>query len=478
MRLSRTFAMGLLVALLVVGLEAPPAARAGAPTDYLRSRIDKLYDLVGGVGLTQAVPERQAAARAVLDEMFDWPEMAKRSLGKYWGERTEAERAEFMRLFSELFQRTYLSRIHLADRERFEYLGDSVDGDRAVVRTRVFTKQGRQFPVAYQTRPASGEQWKIYDLDVDGISLVGNYRNQFTTLIGRSSYADLIEKLRAMVGSARARHGRTGWCWSPRATSPRVSVRATRPRRTLLDGVDGVVVTLGDHAYEAGTPIEFAACYDPSWGRHRARTRPAPGNHDYLTPGASGYFEYFGSAAGDPRRGYYSYDLGAWRVIALNSNCDRDRWLRRRAHPRSAGSEPELAANHSRRCTLAYWHHPRFSSGPHGSDPTYEAFWQALYERDADVVLVAGTTTPTSGSPRSALTGRPIEAGESASSWSAPGVASHHGFTGPAIANSEARNDDTFGVLKLNLYPASYELAVHPGRPAGHFTDSGTAECH
>jgi phospholipid transport system substrate-binding protein len=131
--------------LLVVTVAAPPLALAGAPTDYLRTRIDKLYELLGGPGTP--TPEGQTAARKVMDEMFDWPEMAKRTLGQHWEARSAAERAEFVRLFAELFQRTYLSRIQLADRQRFEYLGEAIDGERALVRTRVFTKQGRQIPV-------------------------------------------------------------------------------------------------------------------------------------------------------------------------------------------------------------------------------------------------------------------------------------------------------------------------------------------
>jgi ABC-type transporter MlaC component len=462
------------LALFAAAVTAPAAAQTGAPTEYLRVRIDKLYDLIGGVGLTQATPERQALARGVLNEMFDWPEMAKRTLGKYWGERTEAERTEFIRLFSELFQRTYLSRIQLADRERFEYLGDSVDGDRAVVRTRVFTKQGRQIPVAYQTRQAPTDLWKIYDLDVDGISLVGNYRSQFTTLISRSSYADLIEKLRALVGKRPASSRGDGVVLVAAGDIASCVGEGDEATADLLDRLDGVVVTLGDHAYEAGTPIEFAACYDPSWGRHKARTRPSPGNHDYLTPGASGYFEYFGAAAGDPGRGYYGYDLGAWRVIALNSNCDeiggcgagspQERWLRE-----------ELAAN-PRRCTLAYWHHPRFSSGPHGSDPVYDAFWRALYERGAEIVLVGHDHTYERFAPQRPDGSRDPVRGVR-QFVVGTGGGGHHGFTGPPIANSEIRNDDTFGVLKLTLYPASYDWEFIPvaGRS---FADRGRSSCH
>ncbi|HET6622980.1 MAG TPA: Calx-beta domain-containing protein, partial [Gaiellaceae bacterium] len=146
------------------------------------------------------------------------------------------------------------------------------------------------------------------------------------------------------------------------------------------------VLALGDLQYEDATRAKFGASYDPSWGRLRSITRPVPGNHEYRTDGADGYFGYFGAAAGDPAKGYYSYDLGGWHLVALNSSCSevggcgagsrQERWLR-----------ADLAAS-SAPCTLAYWHHPRFSSGSHGSDPSYEAFWRALYEAGADVVLV------------------------------------------------------------------------------------------
>ena len=147
-----------------------------------------------------------------------------------------------------------------------------------------------------------------------------------------------------------------------------------------------VVATLGDNVYDAGRPNEFERCYAPTWGAAKNRTRPTPGNHDYDTPGAAGYFTYFGRRAGDPARGWYSYRLGGWHVVVLNSNCDQvggchrgseqERWLRR-----------TLAANRVR-CTLAYWHHPRFSSGAkHGGSPATADFWTALYEAGADIVL-------------------------------------------------------------------------------------------
>ena len=154
----------------------------------------------------------------------------------------------------------------------------------------------------------------------------------------------------------------------------------------LVGEAHEAVLVLGDIQYEFGDLDAFEASYDATWGRVKSSTRPVPGNHEYATAGAAGYFEYFGTAAGDPAKGYYSLEIGDWHVIALNSNCAevggcdagsaQERWLR-----------SDLAA-HPARCTLAYWHHPRYSSGMHGSDRAYRAFWQALYDEGADVVLV------------------------------------------------------------------------------------------
>jgi hypothetical protein len=153
---------------------------------------------------------------------------------------------------------------------------------------------------------------------------------------------------------------------------------------SVLDNIAGTVFTLGDNVYDNGTVAEYNNCYAPqtTWGRHKARTRPSPGNHDYYTAGAAGYYGYFGAAAGDPAKGYYSYDLGDWHIIALNSNIDhttgsaQELWLR-----------GDLAAN-TKSCTLAYWHHARFSSGlEHGNDLGVQPFWQALYDYNADVIL-------------------------------------------------------------------------------------------
>src|SRR6185503_665015 len=139
----------------------------------------------------------------------------------------------------------------------------------------------------------------------------------------------------------------------------------------LLDNITGTVFTVGDNVYPDGTLTLFNNCYDPTWGRHKNRTKPVPGNHDYHVAGAAGYFDYFGAAAGDRTKGYYSYNLGAWHIIALNSEIAQ-----------SAGSAQEqwlkadLAADQSM-CTLAYWHKPRFSSGQHGNIAASQALWQA-----------------------------------------------------------------------------------------------------
>ncbi|MEX2221494.1 MAG: ABC transporter substrate-binding protein [Candidatus Rokuibacteriota bacterium] len=463
----------MLAVVLVAPVGVSTRGEADSVTDYIRVRIEKIYDLLATAGSGEsAAPARQAAARRVLDEMFDWNEMAKRSLGPYWKERTATERAEFVRLFAELFQRTYLSRIELADRERFRYLGETVEAESATVRTIIVTKKNREIPVDYLTRRA-GDQWRIYDLSVGGTSLVNNYRAQFTTLVARSSYQDLIEKLRALAGQRSGAAPAGGVVLVGAGDITSCTSDGDEATASLLDAIDGIVFTLGDHAYEAGTPIEFAACYEPSWGRHKPRTRPSPGNHDYLTPNASGYFAYFGAAAGDPGRGYYSYDLGSWHIIALNSNCShvggcgpespQERWLR-----------ADLAA-HPAACTLAYWHHPRFSSGAQGNEADVTAFWQALYEHRAEIVLAGHDHVYERFAPQKP-NGESDPAGGLRQFVVGTGGATQHRFDGPPAANSEARNDDTFGVLKLTLHPTGYEWRFIPvaGRS---FTDSGRGRC-
>lgn len=243
----------------------------------------------------------------------------------------------------------------------------------------------------------------------------------------------------------------------------------------LLDGIAGTVFTLGDNAYPNGTLTQFDNCYGPTWGRHKDRTRPSPGNHDYHTAGATGYYTYLGAAASpldtnctSNCKGYYSYPLGDWHIIVLNSEIDHDagsaqeQWLR-----------ADLAANQSI-CTLAYWHKPRFSSGQHGNNSTVQPFWQALYDYEADVVLNGHDHTY----ERFALqnpTGQADPARGIREFVVGTGGASLYSF--PTIRpNSEVRNNTTWGVLKLTLHPTSYDWEFIP--VAGQtFHDSGTDNC-
>jgi hypothetical protein len=240
----------------------------------------------------------------------------------------------------------------------------------------------------------------------------------------------------------------------------------------LLDRLPGTVVTLGDNAYQNGTPGEFASCFAPSWGRHRDRIRPAPGNHDYATRGAAGYFGYFGAAAGEPSRGYYSYDLGSWHIVALNSNCwavggchagsQQERWLR-----------ADLAAN-PRACTLAYWHHARFSSGPHGSDTTTAALFQALYDAGADVVLAGHDHIYERFAPQDPHGG--VAPGRGIRQFVVGTGGRSLYAVGARRPNSEVAQGHTFGVLKLTLRASVYEWEFVPIVGAA-FRDSGSAGC-
>ena len=241
----------------------------------------------------------------------------------------------------------------------------------------------------------------------------------------------------------------------------------------LLDSIPGTVFTAGDNAYDHGTEGEFANCYDPTWGRHKARTMPTPGNHEYQTLGASGYFGYFGAAAGDPAKGYYSYDLGEWHVVALNSMCEQVGGCGPDS-PMVSWLEADLRAS-TKACTAAIWHHPLFSSGPHGNDPKMRPSWEALYAANADVVLnghehnyerfapqdPSGTADP-EGGIREFVVGT--------------GGAERYSFLN-IQPNSQVRNANTFGVLKLTLYSGGYDWQFVP--EAGKtFTDSGRGQCH
>jgi phospholipid transport system substrate-binding protein len=193
-KVMTSFHRPLVVAALVVVLAGLAGfARAGVPTDQLHADIDQLYQVFEKVPRGES-QERESAQ--ILDRMFDWPRMAEASLKQYWPARTPAERAEFTALFSQLFRRAYVSRIHVVDASKFRYLGDEIDKDRAAVKTEILTKKGSTLKVDYAMRLEGDRRWRIDDVRVESMSLVENYRSQFHAVIGRSSYESFIAKLR------------------------------------------------------------------------------------------------------------------------------------------------------------------------------------------------------------------------------------------------------------------------------------------
>jgi hypothetical protein len=240
---------------------------------------------------------------------------------------------------------------------------------------------------------------------------------------------------------------------------------------SLLDGLPGLVLTLGDNVYPNGTAAEFASCYLPSWGRHEERTRPSPGNHDFITAGGSGYFGFFGARAGPAPQGWYSFDYAGWHLIALNSNC-----LAIGGCGRSSPQGVWLAADldaHPSRCTLAYWHHARFSSNEHGNDPATHDLFAILHERAADVVLVGHDHGYERFAPQS-------PAGLADPSGIRQFVVGTGGAARTPMQtvepNSEVRNTTSFGLLGLDLAPDGYTWQFHPVPPQT-FADAGSAAC-
>ena len=176
---------------------ARPAA-AAMPMDQLRADIDRVIKTVEDPELKKEsrARERRAAVRKIATEIFDVNEAAKRSLGRHWQARTPAEREEFAQLFADVLERSYVSKIELYRGEKITYAGQTVDGDQAVVRTRIITKQGTEIPVDYRMWMRDG-RWRVYDVVIEGVSLIGNYRTQFNTIITSSSYEELVKKIKA-----------------------------------------------------------------------------------------------------------------------------------------------------------------------------------------------------------------------------------------------------------------------------------------
>ena len=250
-----------------------------------------------------------------------------------------------------------------------------------------------------------------------------------------------------------------------------------RATARLLEQVPGTIFAAGDLAYERGSPAEFRTCYDTTWGEFKARTKPVPGNHEYADPKATGYFQYWGEQAGPLGQGYYSYDLGAWHIIALNTNCSA-----RVLGGCGEGSPEEVwlrhdLADHPNACVVAYGHHPLFSSGilkSHAIHPELKPLWQDLYTAHVAVVVAGhehsyerfapqnpdGLADPVNGI-------REFVVGTGGRSLDPLGF---------AMANSEVRNAGTYGVLKLTLLPGRYTWQFIPVEGKTFF-DSGSGEC-
>lgn len=246
----------------------------------------------------------------------------------------------------------------------------------------------------------------------------------------------------------------------------------------LIEKIPGTVFAVGDLVYDAATPSQFQKCYDAAWGEFKERTRPALGNHEYKEPHAGPYFQYWGAQAGPVGKGYYSYELGAWHVVVLNTNC-----AEAGVGGCGEGSQQEIwlrqdLREHQDACIVAYGHHALFSSGvfrSHAVHPELRPLWEDLYAVHADLMIdghehsyerFAAQDPEGRADPQHGI--REIVVGTGGRS---------HDPLGLAAPNSEVRNFDTYGVLKLTLSPQGYtwEFVPEEGRT---FHDSGVGVCH
>lgn len=241
----------------------------------------------------------------------------------------------------------------------------------------------------------------------------------------------------------------------------------------VIKAKPNAVLALGDNQYEKGEFANYQASYAPTWGRFKAITRPVPGNHEYYGSNAEGYYQYFGKAAGDRDKGYYSYNLGNWHLIALNSNCKaisgceigspQEKWLK-----------ADLKKN-PKACTLAYWHHPRFSSGTHGNNKIVEDLWKDLYDAGAELVLSGHDHTYERFAPQGLNEKADPQKGVR---QIVIGNGGKNLYPFKTIrANSEVRDNESYGVLKVVLHAKSYDWELMP-ITGDSFTDKGSTPCH
>ena len=329
-------------------------------------------------------------------------------------------------------------------------------------------------PAQTERTPTQGRSGAVHQgtpisLEPTGITGASDSQGQFFSNLLPGTLAGNVESYR----SAQAKDDRAAVLVGAGDIADCRTLAGAEATAKLLDRISGTVMAVGDLAYPDGSKENFT-CYDKTWGRAKLRTRPAPGNHEFHSSRATPYFDYFGALAGDAKTGYYSYDLGAWHIVVLNSECKdiggceagsaQERWLR-----------ADLAS-HPVACTLAYWHKPLFSSGSaHGNDLTIKPLWDALYEGNADVVVNGhdhdyerfAPQTP-DGSADSARGIREFVVGT--------GGKGLRPFSAPK-PSSEARNAEAFGVLKLTLHAKRYDWQFIP-EEGKTYTDSGSGACH
>jgi hypothetical protein len=243
----------------------------------------------------------------------------------------------------------------------------------------------------------------------------------------------------------------------------------------ILAGHYNAVLPLGDQQYNAGSAQAFAASYHPSWGRLDPIAHPVVGNHEYGRPAAGPYFQYFGASAGTPGQGWYSYDLGAWHVIALNANCLRIAGGCGVGSPQELWLRADLAA-HPVGCTLAYWHQPLFTSGQEGPTPATSTFWNDLIATGAEIVLNGHEHLYERFGPQNPA-GQRDDAHGIREFVVGTGGENHMTFHRTPAANTEVRDNTSFGFLELTLSNGAYAWKFQPTAP-GTFSDSGTGTCH
>jgi Calcineurin-like phosphoesterase len=247
--------------------------------------------------------------------------------------------------------------------------------------------------------------------------------------------------------------------------------------RIVTEYPEAAIATLGDNAYPDGSSEDFQECYDPTWGQFKDRTRPAAGNHDHETKDAQGYWDYFGDRGGPFDKYYYSYDLGSWHVVVLNSDCWRVDGCES-DDPQAEWLRSDLE-RHESFCTLALWHRPPFSSGRYGDSKDtgrVRPLWRILNDEGADVLLTGHEHSYERFAPMDA-DGKRDDARGVRLFVVGTGGGNLRRFENDPLATTEARQDHTWGVLKLDLKPRGYTWEFLPVE-GSTFSDSGTGTCH